>query len=58
MLDPLLGCARFFDPATDGPCSGPDHPLGIGEDDELLALQGVEAVDYLLLDHWLHRFTE
>ena len=29
-------------PAIDGPCPGPDHPLGIGEDDEVLALQGIE----------------
>ena len=38
-------------PAIDGPCPGTDHPLGIGEDDESLALQGIQFVDDPLFDH-------
>ena len=38
-------------PAIDGPCPGRDHSLGVGEDDEVLALQGIEPVDHPLFDH-------
>ena len=31
---------------------GPDHPLGISEDDELLGLEGIPFVDAPLFDHW------
>jgi hypothetical protein len=34
----------------DGPRTGPDHPLGVSEDDELLALERVQLLDYPLLD--------
>src|SRR5271157_47465 len=42
-------------PAIDGPCPGTDHPLGIGEDDECFAFEGVQSVDHALFEHWLNR---
>jgi len=36
------GEPALLGPALDGPCPGPDHPLGIGEDDEFFGLEGIQ----------------
>src|SRR5262249_23944256 len=41
--------AVLLGPAIDSLGTGPDHPLRISEDDELLALEGVQLVDDPLL---------
>jgi hypothetical protein len=42
-------CRTPSEPAINGLGAGPDDPLGIGEDDEPLAFDGIQAFDHPLL---------